>query len=257
MTWAALLLRQVKFENRSFWRNPAAAAFTFAFPLMFLMIFNLAFGDNEVPGPDGPVNAATSFIIPAITAFAVINACYTNIAISVTFARDQGVLKRVKGTPLPDWIYLAGRIVHAVFIAMILVVIVVLAGKLFYNVDLPSTWPAFLFSLVVGAAAFSALGLALTGFIPNADSSPAIVNFSILPLLFISDIFIQIDDPPGWLEAVARFFPVKHFFEAMQTSFSPFTTGNGFEWGDLGIMGAWAIAGLSIAMRRFSWEPRR
>jgi ABC-2 type transport system permease protein len=255
----ALAFRQIRFENRSFWRNPPAALFTFAFPLMFLAIFNLLFGNNRLEVPGGTVNSST-FYVPAIVALSVVGACYTNIAISVSFARDQGLLKRVRGTPLPAWAFLFGRIVHATLVALLLVIIVTVAGRVAYGVEIPTnTMPAFLITLIVGAATFSSLGLAVTSVIPNAEASPAIVNASILPLMFISDIFIPLDNVPvpGWVKTFGDIFPVKHFSEALQIAFNPFERGAGFDLGHLAVMGAWGLAALLLAIRFFSWEPRR
>ena len=98
----ALALRQVKYENTAFWRNPVAAFFTFVFPLMFLVIFNLLFGNDKLELPGGTAHTST-FYVPAIAALSVISACYTNVAISVALSRDQGLLKRTRGTPLPAW----------------------------------------------------------------------------------------------------------------------------------------------------------
>ena len=257
MSTLLLALRQVRYENTAFWRNPVAAFFTIAFPLMFLVIFNLLFGNNERVLPGGTVNTST-FFVPSIVALSVIGACYTNVAMGVCFSRDGGLLKRVRGTPLPGWAFLFGRIGHAVLVAVLLVAIVTGAGVLFYSVDAPAnTMPAFLVTLAVGAAAFCALGLAITSIIPNADASPAIVNASILPLLFISDVFIPLDDAPGWLTTFADVFPVRHFSLALQASFNPFEAGLGFEWVHLLVMASWMVAGLLIAIRCFRWEPRR
>jgi ABC-2 type transport system permease protein len=253
-----LALRQVRFENKSFWRNPASAFFTFAFPLMFLVIFNLLFGNTKTILAPGQVVSGSTFYVPAIAAFSVITACYTNVAMTVSFARDEGVLKRKRGTPLPTWSYLAGRIIHATLIAILLVAIVAAAGVVFYNVQLPdTTMPAFLVTLAVGAATFCALGLAMSNFVPNAEAAPAVVNASILPLLFISDIFIPLNNAPSWLITFSNLFPIKHYSVAMQTAFSPFTTGAGFKWHDLGIVAIWGVAGLALAIRFFSWEPRK
>lgn len=253
----ALMLRQVRYENRAFWRNPAAAFFTFAFPLMFLVIFNLLFG-SQLIGPPGERITTSTFYVPAIGAFSIIGATFTNLAISVSFSRDLGVLKRVRGTPLPAWVYMLGRIVHSVLISILLVVLVTAFGALFYDVQVPTeTLPAVLVTLVVGGASFCALGLAMTAAVPNADASPAVVNGTILPLLFISDVFIPLDEAPGWLLTLGDIFPVKHLSTALQTAFNPFTTGSGFEPGDLAVIAAWGIAGLVIATRFFSWEPRR
>lgn len=252
-----LALRQIRFENRAFWRNPPAAFFTFVFPLMFLVIFNVLFGSRDFTR-FGPTVKAATFFVPAIIAFSVITACFTNIAIGVTFLRDLGVLKRIRGTPLPAWSFLLGRIAHALIIATLLVVITSAFGVVFYDVKLPGhTTPAFLVTLAVGAASFAALGLAMTARIPNPEAAPAVVNASILPLLFISDIFIPLEDAPGWLTALSNVFPVKHFSSALLHAFNPFEKGAGFAWGDLGVIGAWGLAGAILAVRTFSWEPRR
>ncbi len=131
------------------------------------------------------------------------------------------------------------------------------AGALFYDVDVPtSTMPAALITLAVGAAAFCALGLALTSLIPNADAAPAVVNATIFPLLFISDVFVRLEDPPAWLDLAGNLFPVKHLSIALQTAFNPFETGAGFEFAHLAVIAAWGVGALLVSMRYFSWEPR-
>lgn len=257
MTALVLGLRQVRYENRSFWRNPPAAAFTFGFPVMFLFIFNTVFGNNTFELGGRPVNLST-FYIPALAAFSVISASFTNIAIGISFARDQGILKRVRGTPLPPVSYLMGRIIHATLIGLALVALVVVVGVLVYDVDVPGrTMPAFVITLAVGAATFAALGLAVTAIVPNADASPAVVNGIILPLLFISDIFFGPETSPEWLTRIADLFPVRHFAQALLSAYNPFQTGSGFEWDHLAVMAAWGVAGLLFALRSFSWQPRR
>jgi ABC-2 type transport system permease protein len=252
----ALAVRQVGYENRAFWRNPAAAFFTFAFPLLFMVIFNVLFGGESADAPPG--QRAADFFTPGIIAFSVITATYTNIAMMVTIARDEGILKRVRGTPLPPWAYLGGRIGHSALLALLLTVIVAAFGAIFYGVAVPwDQLPLLALTLVVGAAAFCALGLALTGFIPNADASPAIVNASILPLLFISNVFIRMQDAPAWIETLSKVFPVRHFADALMSIYSPVIAGSAFRWEDLVIVAAWGIGGLLVALRTFSWEPRR
>ena len=257
MSTAPLLLRQLRYENKSFWRNPAAAFFTFAFPLMFLVIFNLLFGNDEIERFGPPVSGST-FYVPAIAALSIITACYTNIAMGVSITRDEGILKRIRGTPLPQWAYLASRVIHSVLVGFLLVAIVIVAGTLFYSVDVPTdTLPAFAVTVLVGAATFSALGLAMTAAVPNAEAAPAVINATILPLLFISDIFIPLDDAPEWLLWFSNLFPIRHFAEAMLAAFNPFETGSGFRGFDLAVIGGWGLVGLSLALRHFSWEPRK
>jgi len=256
MSDIGLALRQVRYQNKSFWRNPASAFFTFAFPLMFLVIFTALFGNSKTDVFGEQVNTST-FYVAAIAAFSIITATYTNLAMSVTFTRDAGVLKRVRGTPLPSWAYLFGRIVHAILVAFLLVVIVGAFGAAFYHANIPTrTLPAYLVTLALGAASFSARGLAMPSVIPNADAAPAVVQASILPLLFLSDIFIPIQDPHAWYVTLAKIFPVYHFSQAMKGAyFSP--TGSGFRGGDLLVIGIWGAAAAVLAARFFSWEPRR
>jgi ABC-2 type transport system permease protein len=258
MSDIGLSLRQLRYENRAFWRNPASAFFTFAFPLMFLVIFNLIFGGGTTHRFCGGKELSQStFYIPAVAAFAVITACYTNISISTVFSRDEGVLKRIRGTPLPGWAYLLARIAHAILIAILLVVIVVLFGLVFYSVDIPTTTlPAFVASLAVGAACFSALGLAVTRMVPNPDAAPAVINAMILPLLFISDVFIPLEYAPDWLNTFSGIFPIKPFSHALIGAYNPCAVGSGFDGSDLIVMGIWGLAGVLLAARFFSWEPR-
>jgi ABC-2 type transport system permease protein len=251
---AALAIRQIRYENRAFWRNPAAAFFTFAFPLLFMVIFNVIFTDTA----DAAGFRASDFFTPAIIAFSIITATYTNIAMRVTMDREAGILKRVRGTPLPAWLYLFARMAHAVLISVLLVAIVAAFGAIFYEVGFP--WERvgeLLLVLAVAAASFCALGLAMSALIPNADAAPAVVNATILPLLFISNVFIRLEDPPAWMDVIAGFFPVRPFADAMLAVYSPQMAGGGLEWQDLALVAAWGVAGLLFSLRFFSWEPRR
>ena len=263
MSDLGLALRQVRFTNKAFWRNPASAFFTFVFPLMFLVIFTALFGNDrgcppsQLDCPPADEISVSTIYVPAIAAFSIISATYTNLAISVSFSRDQGVLKRVQGSPIPGWTYLFGRIIHAILVSFLLVVLVAAFGAAFYSAEVPTeTLGPFLLTVVVGAATFSALGLALTAAIPNADAAPPIVNGSILPLLFLSGIFIPIRDPDAWYVTVAKIFPVYHFANSMNTAYFP-AGESAFQTDDLLIMGAWLVAGIVLSVLFFSWEPRR
>ena len=251
-----LAVRQVRFTNRSFWRNPASAFFTIAFPLMFLVIFTALFGNDEISVAGRTISLST-YYVSAIAAFSIITATYTNLAISVTFQRDGGVLKRIRGTPLPAWAYLFGRVVHAMVVSFLLVAVVVAFGALLYHADVPTrTLPAFLLTVAVGSASFSALGMAVTAAVPNADAAPAVVNAVIMPLLFLGDVFIPIRNPDAWYVVVSKFFPVYHFAQAMKGAyFAP--TGGGLQGGHVLIVAIWGVVGVLLAVRFFSWEPRR
>src|SRR5262249_19294204 len=143
MNTLLLAVRQTRFEARAFWRNPAAAFFTFFFPIMFLVLFNLLFGNNSIEVKGG-ITKESNFFVPGLMAFSLVSACYTNIAMIVTFARDQGFLKRLRGTPLPPLAYLLGRVGQSIIVAFILVVIVIAFGRVIYGVELRTeAIPAF------------------------------------------------------------------------------------------------------------------
>jgi ABC-2 type transport system permease protein len=250
------VFRQVRYTNKTFWRNPASAFFTFAFPLLFLVIFTTLLGNSDVQLTSTETIKSSTYYVFGMAAFGMISACYTNIAISVVFAREEGVLKRLRGTPLPPGAYLTARVIHAALVGFLLVAITVVFGVVAYGAYVPSgsDLALFVLTLVVGAACFAAIGLAVTGLIPNADAGPPIVNAVILPLLFLSGVFIVIEsDAPAWVLWVGRIFPVKHLVDAMRESYLGLT----FHWGDLAVLAAWAIAGVVVAARTFKWEPGR
>jgi len=253
MSTVRLTASQVRYVNKAFWRNPASAFFTFAFPLMFLVIFTALLGHGTVHLGSHTVHLST-YYVAAMAAFAVISACYNNLAITVTFQREAGILKRTNGTPLPAVAFLGARVLHALAVSVLLVVLTVAFGRLVYSADVPTgvTLFRFLVMLVVGSASFSALAFAISAVIPNADASAAIVNASIMPLLFLSGIFIPFgNSAPAWIVWVARIFPVRHFATGMQSGF----LGTAFSWTDVLIVAAWGLGGLLLAIRHFSWEP--
>jgi ABC-2 type transport system permease protein len=254
MNPAALTLSQMRYVNKAYWRNPASAFFAFAYPLMFLVIFTSIFRNSTVKFDARSVNEAT-YYVPAIAALAVITVCFNNIAVALTFQRDSGVLKRINGTPLPSASFFGARILHAVLVSVLLVIITAAFGRAFYNVDIPTgaSLLRMLVMLAVGAAAFCALGFAISSVIPNADASQPIVNAVILPLLFLSGIFIPFgNSTPSWIVWIARIFPVRHFAVGMQAGF----IGTPFHWSDVLIVAAWGVGGLLLAIRFFRWEPR-
>ena len=254
MNDAAMTVSQVRYANKVFWRNPASAFFIFAFPLMFLVIFTALLGHGTVQVSATRVVNTSTYYVAAMASFGLISACYTNIAISVSFQRDQGILKRINGTPLPKSVYLGARMLHALIVGVLLVVITTAFGRLLYSASVPSgvTLLRFLVMLLVGSASFCALGFAITPVIPNADASPAIVNATILPLLFLSGVFIPLgSNSPAWILWIARIFPVWHFARGMQAGF----LGTGFNWTDVLVVAAWGLGGLLLSVRFFSWEP--
>jgi ABC-2 type transport system permease protein len=256
MSDLAVAARQVRFEQKAFWRNPAGATFTLAFPLLFLVIFSTLNSGARIE-ERGNISFVT-FFVPGILAFGLVSACYTNLAIRMTIHRDFGVLKRIRGTPVPTWAYLAGQVGSSLVVTFLLFLVTVGLGVAAYGVDFRTgTTAALLVTLAVGVACFCALGLAVSGLCPNADAAPAIVNFSIFPLLFVSGIFFPIDTAPGWLTTVAKVFPMQPLADGLQYAFDPRTAGLGFNGRDLWSLLAWTVAGSILAVRLFRWDSAK
>jgi len=252
----SLVVRQIGFEQRAFWRNRSRAFFSVAFPLVFLVVFNAINGDHRIDELGG-ISYATWFV-PGILAYGLIMATFTNLATSVTVARDNGVLKRIQGTPLPPWAFMAGRIGSTLVTATTLVAATLALGVLAYDVDIrTSTLPGLVVTLVAGSVCFTTLGLAVTTVIPDAEAAPAIVNLMILPLTFISGIWMVLDGAPAWLDTLAKVFPVRPLAHSLQHAFHPATTGAGLVWADLATLAAWTALGLVVSLRWFRWESRR
>jgi ABC-2 type transport system permease protein len=251
----ALTLHQFRYDQKVFWRNPASVFFTVMLPLIFLFIFATIFGNDDI---EERGVKTTTYYVPAIVSLAVISATLQSLAINLTEDRERGLLKRVRGTPLPAAAFVAGRVGNSLVVSILMVVLVAVIGKVVYDVSLPEeTIPAVLVTLAVGAFSFCCLGFALTAAIPSEDAAPAISNATVLPLYFISGIFIPDSEIPDGVLKVADFFPIRHFFEAFFTAWDPNTAGAGFEWGDLAIVAGWGVAGLLVALYAFRWEPRR
>lgn len=254
---AALAWHQVRYQNRLFWRTPVAAFFTLVFPLMFLLLFSVLFGTEEIEITGRGTFSVAQFYAPALAVFAAASATYTNIGVGTAISRDEGVLKRFRGTPLPPWQYMSGLIGSGIWIALLATVLMMGVGVFAFDVNIEvAKLPAALLTFIVGAGCFAALGLALAAAAPTGDSAPAMANATILPIAFMSNVFIAIDDPPQWLRAVGDFFPLKHFVRAFQDAFHPLTTAPAFRWEDLAVMAAWGLVGTLLALRFFSWEPR-
>jgi ABC-2 type transport system permease protein len=255
MTTLRLTGVQLRYVNKAFWRNPASAFFTFTFPLLFLVIFTALLGHYTIQIGSKTVNTST-YYVASMACFSVITACFNNIAMAVTFQREDGILKRAHGTPLPSGSFLGARILHAVLVAVLLVIITAVFGRVVYRADLPRGLGLlqFIVALLVGAAAFCALGLATTSVIPNSDAAAPIVNAIILPLEFLSGIFIAFgNNTPAWILWVAKVFPIRPFALTMQAAF----LGTAFDWTDVLVVAAWGIAGVVLAIRFFTWEPRQ
>jgi len=248
----SLLSTQTGYQNKIFFRTPIAAFFTIFFPLM--IFFSLVFGNIFIE----ELGVTTAqYYAPALAVFAAVSASYTNIATTTAYQRDQGILKRIRGTPLPAAVYMGGKIVSAVLIAVLSVVVMMGIGVLFYGVEIYiRTLLAAIVTFLIGVGTFSALGLLVAAVVPSGESATAVTNATLLPLAFISGVFIvPSQDTPAWLDTVSNIFPLKHFVEPFSTAFNPTYTGNGWNWVSLAYMLLWAVVATVLAVRLFKWEP--
>lgn len=251
-----LVAHQIRFEQRAFWRNRTRAFFSVALPLMFLVVFNAMNGGHHIEELGG-ISYATWFV-PGILAYGLIMSTFTNLAVSIAIARDTGVLKRMRGTALPPWVYIAGRVGSTLVTATTLVAATLGLGVGAYGVHLRAgTLPGLVATVALGSVCFTVLGLAVTTIIPNADAAPAVANITVLPLTFISGIWMVLDDAPAWLSTVAKIFPVRALAHGLQHAFHPATTGSGIVGIDLLVLAIWTLVGLRICQRWFRWENGR
>jgi ABC-2 type transport system permease protein len=241
---AALAWRQFRFERRMFWRNPSAAFFNIVLPLLFLILIATAFGNARDD---------LEILVPGIAGFAVMTTTFTALAFNITFLREQGILKRVRGSPMPPLAYFGGLLGSAVANALAQVLVVVALGHLAYDLPWPRDWLELAVFTLAGVVAFGSLGIALAHAVPNFDAVPAYTNLVMLPLIFISGTFYSTDSLPAALEAIASALPLKHAIDGMRAAI---VSGDGLEHnlGNLAALAAWGAAGVTLAVRRFRWE---
>ncbi len=251
---AKLIGAQLKYQLLIFLRSPVAVFFTLGLPLFMLVLFNALFGDDTVSTPGGEWSVQ-QFYTGGLAAFTAVSATYTNLVNVVPIRRDTGILKRWRSTPMPLPAYLGGWVASAVLIALGGVVLQLTMGVVAYDLTIEvAKVPAMVVTFVVGVVSFAALGLGVASLVPNQDSAPAVANATILPLAFVSDVFIPLDDPPAWLR-IADFLPLKPFVNAFQDTLNPFVDAPAFDIKKLAIVAAWGVFGFVLAKMKFTWEP--
>lgn len=244
---------EIGHQLRVFRRTPISAFFTVGFPVFFFLIFNLLQGNEVV---EGTGIRFAQFFTPSIAVFAMVTAAYTNIAIGISIDRDEGLLKRVRGTPLAPAAYLTARIAASTLVGALSVLFMFLVGMIGFDVQpLWARLPVAAVVLLLGAACFSALGVAVAGAAPNAQAAPVIANITILPLLFISGVFFPVSGGPAWLTTLADLLPLKPMTDAFRAQWDP-TVAAALPVRELGVLAAWSIIGVVVATRTFSWDPR-
>ena len=251
-----LAIVQWRYQLRSSLRSPVGMFFTVVLPLVMLVLFSILFGDDTVTTDQGEWSVR-QFYTGGLAAFTAVSATYTNLVNVVPIRRDDGVLKRWRATPLPTSSYLAGWVASAVTVASAGVGLMLVVGVAAFDVEIEaSKLPAMVVTFLVGVAAFAALGMAVAAAVPTADSAPAVANATILPLAFVSDVFVAMGtDAPRWMEVVGGVFPLRPFVHAFQDTVNPLVDAPAFSWPELAIVAMWGIGGAIVAAQTFRWEP--
>jgi ABC-2 type transport system permease protein len=245
---------QIRYEQRSYWRNRGRGVFTFVFPVMLLAIFASLDNGQHISSRGGiPYN---DFFVPGILAYGVIATTFINLAIGTAILRDNGVLKRMQGTPLPRWANVAARIGSTFLISLLMSLVVLVLGSLVWGLDFRAgEVPGIVVTLLLGTACFTAIGIGITRFMPNAESAPVVVNLVTWPLTFISNIWFPTDSLPTFLRDLASVFPIKALADGLQYVFDPRHHGTPVNGGDLRTLAIWTVIGVWL-MIRFLRQPQ-
>jgi ABC-2 type transport system permease protein len=236
-------------------RNPRALVFTFAFPLILIVLFSALNGNAKVDAYGEHIRFA-QFYTPAIAMFSLTTACYTTLILGIATARDQGLLKRVRGTPLPMGIYLGSWVTGAMLTGIGAIVLLFVVSVPAFGVDIYAhTLPAAIVTLLLGSACLASLGVAVASLVKSADQAMPVAQLTFLPVSFISGIWFPLDGAPDWLIKVSHFFPLSHIVNAFGSCFVPGASGSQFHGSDLSALVIWTAVGLFVAVRRFRWEP--
>ncbi|HVW19061.1 MAG TPA: ABC transporter permease [Solirubrobacteraceae bacterium] len=258
--WPRLLALQIGHHLRLLRRSPLAAFSTLALPVMCLLAVGLL-NDQRALASRGGI-AFAQFATPGMAAFAIMDAGFTYVLTTLALARERGIMLRVRSTPMPTWVDLVARMVTAGAVALASAAAVVGAGALAYDVVVPwDALPSALLAGGLGLVCFAALGAAASAFVRTADSAFAVAWGILLPVLFVSDVFLPLDGGPAWLRAVASAFPARHLALALEDAFNPVTGDARPEWSHLAMLAAWAagatlVGALAAVSGRWLRRPR-
>jgi ABC-2 type transport system permease protein len=250
-----LVAHQLRYDLLVSWRNPQSRFFTLVLPVIFLVLLSSLFG-NHTAHVNGNAIKNSTFYVPGISTLGVVAVSFVNLVVTIVVQRESGVLKRRRSTPVPAWVLIAGRAFTAVILSMVVVIVLVAIGRIAYGVHLPSgTLPAFVLGVVVGAACFCCLSFAVASVIRSEDSAQPLIQAIVLPLYFISGVFVPKAQLSSTLRDIASVFPISHLDNIFFKAFNPATRGSGIAGHDLLILAIWGVGGLLVALWRFSWSP--
>ncbi len=243
-----LFLHELHAQQLLFWRNREAAFFSFLFPILLLVLIGSVYGDEPIEGVSAP-----TFLLVGLLGYGVAANTFAGLAITLVVRREAGLLKRVRGTPLGPGTYMAAVIASTIVVIALQVVSQLLLGVYVLDADWPERPLALAFAILVGAAAFAALGIAVTTIVRTAEGSSAVVNAIFLPMAFISGVFFSTQDMPAFLEAISEVLPLTYFLDLIRATFVP---GERFAPSAVAAVAVWGLIGLAVALRGFRWEPR-
>ncbi|RKN33037.1 ABC transporter permease [Micromonospora musae] len=257
----ALGLRQGRLEITQFLRSRESVVFTMGFPVIMILIFAAIFNNKIAPGV-----SYTQYFITGMIATGLMTVSFQNLGIWIPIERDRGVLKRYRGTPMPKWVYFAGKVIMVVAIGVVETVLLLAVSAAFFDLDLPATagrWLTFAWVAVLGVTACTLCGIAISSLARTARSGSAVVTPLALVLQFISGVFFVFTELPTWMQQVAALFPLKWMCQGLRSVFLPDgfgaqEAGGSFELGRVAlVLGAWCVIGLLLCLTTFRWTTRR
>jgi ABC-2 type transport system permease protein len=243
-----LFLHETRNQQRLFWRSREAAFFTFLLPIVLLLLLGFVYGDGTIDGVP-----AAPYLVAGMIGYGVVAVTFAGLAIALVIRRESGVLKRVRATPLPAGTYLGAVIASELVVVAIQVVIQILIGRYLLDAGFPEAPGSLVLALILGAASFAALGLAMTAAVKSREGSSAGVNAVYLPMTFICGVFFSKESLPGFLEAIADALPLTYLLQLVRDLF---VGGNGWSGTAIAVISLWGAAGLAVALRAFRWEPQ-
>ncbi|MBO9556238.1 ABC transporter permease [Cellulomonas sp.] len=254
-----------RLELRTYFRERDAVVFIFAYPVIMLAIFSTVFGqDGATVGPSPGIPFAQYFL-PGMVATGVMLSSFQSLAISIAVERDEGGLKRLRGTPLPATSYFAGKVGQVLVSSLVQTALLLLVAAVLFSVPMPSTadaWGTFAWVFLLGTASGSVLGVAFSSVPRSGRSASAVVTPVVLVLQFISGVFFVFNDLPSWMQAVASVFPLKWMAQGMRSVFLPpaaeaFEVSGSWQHGaTAAVLVAWLAVGLVVGTRTFRWTRR-
>lgn len=249
----SILVHQLLFEQRTFWRSREAAIFIFIFPLLLYVLLGSVYGEEvELGGREVP---AGDVLLAGLFGYGAANTAFGGLAIILVSRREIGLLKRLRSTPLPPATYVCAVLLSILVIFALQAMALLVLGRLVFDASPPENWLGFGGAIVLGVASFACLGLAAASLIRSAESVAAVVNVALLPMAFLSGSFGPREDYPSFLQAIADVLPLTYFLDVVN---GIYLDGDSFfaDPGALGVVAAWGAVGLAITLRRFSWMPR-